>query len=75
MYQGQNDRGYSRPPSPKIQGNWTCGLCGAAITELPFQPNENRLKELKCFDCHKKSLGERGGGGFRGGNGGGGYRR
>ena len=46
----------------KYQGNWTCGKCGTAITELPFEPNPERLDELKCFDCHKKAREARGGG-------------
>jgi len=45
-----NDGGFSRP---KFQGNWTCGKCNAAITELPFQPDEARIKDLLCRDCHK----------------------
>ncbi len=70
--------GQGAPQRQMFTGNWTCGTCGGAITELPFQPDPARLSSLKCRDCHKKSMGERGGGGgFRGGNGGGGggYRR
>ena len=50
----------------KYQGNWSCGKCGAAITELPFEPNPDRLGELKCLDCHKKFRESRGGGDNRG---------
>jgi CxxC-x17-CxxC domain-containing protein len=39
----------------KFQGNWSCGKCGASITELPFEPKPDRLGDLKCFDCHKKT--------------------
>lgn len=45
-----------------VQGNWTCGTCGGAIHELPFEPNPERLASLKCRDCHSKSRDERGGG-------------
>lgn len=37
------------------QGNWTCSGCGAAITELPFEPRSSA--GLKCRDCHSKSRG------------------
>jgi ribosomal protein L37AE/L43A len=56
---------------PKFQGNWECSKCGKAITELPFKPNPDRVGELKCFDCHKESMGDRprrGFGGDRGGD-------
>ncbi len=68
----RNDRGGSQGPRQMFKGNWTCGSCGAAITELPFEPDPSRLGTLKCRDCHRKAMAERGD--FRGGNGGG-YRR
>ncbi len=34
-----------------FQGNWTCAGCGAAITELPFEPRST--DNLMCRDCHK----------------------
>jgi CxxC-x17-CxxC domain-containing protein len=37
------------------QGNWTCSGCGAAITELPFEPR--RTDGLLCRDCHQKQKG------------------
>jgi CxxC-x17-CxxC domain-containing protein len=37
------------------QGNWTCSGCGAAITELPFEPK--RTDGLLCRDCHSKKKG------------------
>jgi CxxC-x17-CxxC domain-containing protein len=46
---------------PKHQGNWSCGKCGASITELPFEPSPERLNQLQCFDCHKKAREARGG--------------
>ena len=39
------------------QGNWSCGSCGASITELPFQPSPDKISQLKCRDCHNKSRG------------------
>ncbi|MFA6304216.1 MAG: CxxC-x17-CxxC domain-containing protein [Patescibacteria group bacterium] len=38
-------------PRPKVQGNWSCSQCQAAITELPFEPDGDR--PLYCRDCHK----------------------
>lgn len=40
-------------------GNWSCSGCGAAITELPFQPDPARADSLMCRDCHKKRKGDR----------------
>lgn len=40
-----------------FQGNWTCSDCGAAITELPFQPAPDR--PIYCRDCHQKKRQER----------------
>lgn len=40
---------------PKFTGNWTCSICGGAITSLPFQPRDT--SGLKCIDCFKKSKG------------------
>lgn len=40
-------------------GNWKCGSCGAAITELPFEPDPAREGSLMCRDCHKKRQGDR----------------
>ncbi len=36
-------------------GDWACAGCGAAITQLPFQPRDT--SNLKCLDCFKKSKG------------------
>ena len=48
-----NDRG----PRTMHQGNWSCSGCGAAIRELPFQPDQERLGQLLCRDCHKQKRG------------------
>jgi len=37
------------------QGNWTCSGCGAAITQLPFEPKGTA--GLLCRDCHAKKRG------------------
>lgn len=42
-------------PRQKFTGNWTCSKCGASITELPFEPRADRINELSCFDCFKKT--------------------
>jgi len=41
------------------QGNWSCSSCGSQITELPFEPDPNRLDQLTCRDCHKKNRPQR----------------
>lgn len=41
------------------QGDWKCSGCGAAITELPFQPDPAREDGLLCRDCHSKKRDER----------------
>ena len=43
----------SSRPRQMHQGNWTCASCGAAITELPFEPDSSRLSALRCRDCHR----------------------
>lgn len=42
------------------QGNWTCSKCGGEITQLPFEPDADRLGELKCRDCHSSGRMNRG---------------
>jgi CxxC-x17-CxxC domain-containing protein len=37
-----------------FQGNWTCSGCGAAITQLPFEPRSSA--GLTCRDCHAKKV-------------------
>lgn len=37
-----------------FKGNWSCGQCGASITELPFEPDPARAGGLTCKDCFKK---------------------
>ena len=39
-------------PRKMYQGNWKCADCGKAITELPFEPSEDR--PLYCRECHAK---------------------
>jgi CxxC-x17-CxxC domain-containing protein len=36
-----------------FKGNWTCSKCGAAITQLPFEPDPNRVDRLMCLDCYR----------------------
>ncbi|OGY64607.1 MAG: hypothetical protein A3B92_00535 [Candidatus Harrisonbacteria bacterium RIFCSPHIGHO2_02_FULL_42_16] len=45
------DGGFQRK---MFQGNWKCSKCGAAITELPFDPDPSRLDQLQCRDCHRQ---------------------
>ncbi|PIW97227.1 hypothetical protein COZ82_00695 [Candidatus Kaiserbacteria bacterium CG_4_8_14_3_um_filter_38_9] len=37
------------------EGNWTCSVCGGAITSLPFEPRST--VGLMCRDCHGKQKG------------------
>ncbi len=39
------------------KGNWICCVCGKAITELPFYPNDDR--SINCSDCHTKAIRDR----------------
>ncbi|MEK7114788.1 MAG: hypothetical protein AAB847_00275 [Patescibacteria group bacterium] len=58
---GGGGQGFDRP---KFQGNWKCSKCQGPITELPFQPDEGRLDQLLCRDCHRQRMQTRRGGGF-----------
>lgn len=60
----RNDGGRSFGDRPKFTGNWKCSKCGTGITELPFQPDDNRLDQLLCRDCHRERMQNRRGGGF-----------
>ena len=44
-------------PRKMFQGDWKCSECGAAITELPFEPSGDR--PLYCRDCHAKRRNQR----------------
>lgn len=51
----------------------TCAECGAAITQLPFEPTKKEdgtFGKLFCYECNKKRMRDRGPrrGGFGGGN-------
>ena len=43
-----------RNPSdrPRFEGNWKCKNCGAAVTNLPFDPKD-RTDNIKCLDCYR----------------------
>lgn len=45
----------SDAPKARVEGNWTCSGCGAAITSLPFTPRDT--SNLKCMDCYRQSKG------------------
>lgn len=45
----ESDRGF---PRKMYQGNWKCSECGKEITELPFEPSQDR--PLYCKECHAK---------------------
>ena len=44
-------------PRKMYKGNWKCSDCGKEITELPFQPSEDR--PLYCRECHAKRRSQR----------------
>ncbi|PIS17167.1 MAG: hypothetical protein COT59_02105 [Candidatus Nealsonbacteria bacterium CG09_land_8_20_14_0_10_42_14] len=44
-------------PRPMIQGNWKCSECGVEITELPFEPAQDR--PIYCKECWRKKRDER----------------
>ncbi len=50
-YQDNNQGGFQKQ---MFQGNWKCSKCGADITELPFEPNPERVNELLCKNCHRE---------------------
>lgn len=62
----QNDGGFQRQ---MYQGNWKCSKCGTEITELPFQPDPEKIDQLQCRDCFRQERprfsGNRGGGNFQ----------
>ncbi len=39
------------------KGNWKCSQCGAAITELPFEPSGD--SPLYCRDCYRERRNQR----------------
>jgi len=43
-------------------GNWKCSKCDANINELPFEPDESRIDQLLCGNCHKEKRNSFGGG-------------
>lgn len=46
----RSDRG-PREPREMVKGNWKCADCEKEITELPFEPRDDR--PVRCSDCHK----------------------
>ena len=47
--------GGAQAPKPRVEGDWKCSGCGAAITSLPFEPRDT--SNLLCIDCYRKSKG------------------
>jgi len=45
----ESNRGF---PRKMYKGNWKCSECGKEITELPFEPSQDR--PLYCKECHAK---------------------
>lgn len=40
-----------------VQGDWKCADCGKEITELPFEPDQDR--PIYCRDCWSKRRDQR----------------
>ncbi len=36
------------------QGSWKCSKCNTDITELPFEPDPEKLDQLLCRDCFRE---------------------
>jgi CxxC-x17-CxxC domain-containing protein len=49
-FQDNDGGGFQRK---MYQGNWTCSKCNKEITELPFEPDPDRVGQLKCKDCFR----------------------
>lgn len=50
--------GFNRAPRQLIDVsalNIKCADCGAAVAQLPFQPDPARLNTIRCRDCLRKS--------------------
>ncbi|NQU83115.1 MAG: hypothetical protein HQ536_00225 [Parcubacteria group bacterium] len=45
------------PPRQMIQGSWKCSECDKEITELPFEPAQDR--PIYCRDCWRAKRDER----------------
>jgi len=51
MAYDENRGGFQRR---MYQGNWKCSKCNTDITELPFEPDPNKLDQLLCRDCFRE---------------------
>lgn len=60
-----NDGGQGGFQRQMYKGNWKCGKCGGAITELPFEPDPAKSDRLKCRDCFRQEKQSFGGQPFR----------
>lgn len=51
-FQGNQDSGggFQRK---MYKGSWNCSKCNKEITELPFEPDPDRVSQLKCRDCFR----------------------
>ena len=45
------------PPREMVQGDWECSECGTKITELPFEPAQDR--PIYCRECWSKKRNEK----------------
>lgn len=53
VFSKTNDQsGGDYPPRQMVKGNWKCSDCEKEITELPFEPAQDR--PIYCRDCWSK---------------------
>jgi len=58
--EGGSSQGGDFPQRQMYQGDWKCAKCGTPITELPFEPDPDRVDQLYCRDCHRERRASRG---------------
>lgn len=51
---GSGQGGFQKQMFDVANMNIKCKDCGTAITELPFNPDPNRLDTIRCKDCMRK---------------------
>lgn len=51
MAYDENQGGFQRQ---MYSGNWKCSKCNTDITQLPFEPDQDKLDQLLCRDCYRE---------------------
>jgi len=50
----RSQSGFQRQMSDVSNMNIKCCDCGTSITQLPFNPDPERLNTIRCQDCMRK---------------------